>query len=129
MIHASETALICDMAEYYHVLDWRELPLKTAAALAAGLREDSRSVIGLSKSKVSSDTMLKALMVDRLGLLVWAKTKDAQKGKNKPKSIIDTILHSDEPAKAKKIRNSDTKAFTSGAAFDAARAQILKGGQ
>ena len=126
MIQNSETALICDMAEYYHVLEWRELPLKTAAALAGGLRDDSRSMMALSKSKMTSDTLLKALMVDRLGLLVWAKTKDGQKNKNKPKLILDTLLHSDEPEK-KKVK-SDTKAFASGADFEAARARILKGG-
>ena len=30
-----EDELICDMAETYHVLNWRELPLKTAAILAS----------------------------------------------------------------------------------------------
>ena len=129
MYAADRDALICDMAEYYHVLEWRELPLKTAAALAAGLRDDSRSMMGLSKSKVSSDTLLKALMVDRLGLLVWAKTKDAQKGRNKPKSIIDSILRSDEQQTEKKAKvKSNTAAFKSGADFEAARARILKGG-
>ena len=126
MLHESETALICDFAEYYHVLDWRGLPLTTAAALAAGLREDSRSMMALSKSKVSSDTLLRALMVDRLSLLVWAKTKDAQKGKNRPKSIIDSILRAtEEPAKQKPKL---TQGFATGADFEAARARILQGG-
>lgn len=122
MVQESETALICDFAEYYHVLDWHGLPLQTAAALASGLREDSRSMMRLTKSKVSSDTMLKALMVDRLGLLVWAKSKDAQKNKNRPPSILDIMLRSDEPADKK------TKAFATSAEFEAARARLLKGG-
>ena len=36
--------LVCDMAETYHVLDWRALPLRLAATLAAGLPETSRSL-------------------------------------------------------------------------------------
>ena len=122
MVHESETALICDFAEYYHVLDWRGLPLKTAAALAAGLREESRSMMRQTDSKVSTDTMLKALMVDRLGLLVWAKSKDALKGKNRPPSIIDIMLRPDEPFDKK------AKAFATSAEFEAARARIMKGG-
>lgn len=37
-----ETAVICDLAETYHVLDYRALPVTTLAALVFGLREDSR---------------------------------------------------------------------------------------
>ncbi|MBO7722484.1 MAG: hypothetical protein J6S27_01735 [Thermoguttaceae bacterium] len=32
MVREDETALICDLAETYHILDWRALPLRTAAA-------------------------------------------------------------------------------------------------
>ena len=35
--------LVCDMAETYHVLDWRALGLPLAATLAGGLRETSRT--------------------------------------------------------------------------------------
>jgi len=42
MIATDEDALVCDLAETYHVLDYRMLPLKTAAALASGLRSDAR---------------------------------------------------------------------------------------
>lgn len=123
MVSASETALICDFAEYYHVLSWRELPLKTAAALAGGLREDSRSVMLMSKTRVSPGTLLQALMVDRLSLLVWMKTKDGEKNRNRPKSILEVMLKQDEP----KERKAET--FESGADFEAARKKLLKGVQ
>lgn len=42
MILTDEDALICDLAETYHVLDYRSLPLLTAATLASGLRSDAR---------------------------------------------------------------------------------------
>ena len=34
LVSRCEDELICDMAETYHVLNWRELPLKTAAIAA-----------------------------------------------------------------------------------------------
>jgi hypothetical protein len=42
MLSTDRDALICDMAETYHVYDMRALPTKTVATLACGLREDSR---------------------------------------------------------------------------------------
>lgn len=33
------------------------------------------------------DSHLLAEVVDRLGLLLWAKTKDGQKGRNRPKPV------------------------------------------
>lgn len=119
MLTTSETALICDFAEYYHVLNWQELPLKTAAALAAGLREDSRSMMAMSKSKVTQDTLLKAMMVDRLSLLAWMKTKDAEKNRNRPSSVVE-LLTRPEPVR-------ETESFDSGAEFEAEREKLLKG--
>ncbi|MBQ9008190.1 MAG: hypothetical protein IJ088_02500 [Clostridia bacterium] len=91
MLHADETAVICDLAETYHVLDYRALPLKTVAALASGLREDSRIRMKLSGMKATTDTMLAAATVDRLSMLVWAKTKDGERGWNKPESILEKL--------------------------------------
>lgn len=42
MIALDEGALVCDMAETYHIYDMRALPVETLATLACGLREDSR---------------------------------------------------------------------------------------
>lgn len=55
MILTDEDALICDLAETYHVLDYRALPLKTAAALASGLRADARIFEVLKKQKHRED--------------------------------------------------------------------------
>ena len=91
MLHEDETAVICDLAETYHVLDYRVLPLKTVAALASGLRENSRIRMKLSGLRVSTDTMLAAATVDRLSMLVWARTKDGENNRNKPESILDKL--------------------------------------
>lgn len=51
MIHADEDALICDLAETYHVLEYRRLPLMTVAALASGLRAGARIYESLRKQE------------------------------------------------------------------------------
>ena len=92
MVRTDETALICDLAETYGILDWRALPLETAAALSSGLRDDSRIKMKISGRTVPTDTILLAAAVDKLSLLVWAKTKDAEKGINRPESIAAKLL-------------------------------------
>ena len=121
MIALDESALICDFAETYHVLDYRAIPLKTAAVLACGLRENSRIRMKMSDMQIPPETVLMAAAVDRLSLLVWAKTKDATKGRNIPKSILDTLM--------KKDRNENgLKLFESAEDFEAARQRILQEG-
>ena len=49
--------------------------------------------------KADQDTLLLAAAVDRLSLLMWAKTKDGQKGRNPPKSIFDELTSRPEDKK------------------------------
>lgn len=42
MLALDESALICDLAETYGVLNYRALPAEIAATLCAGLRDNSR---------------------------------------------------------------------------------------
>lgn len=107
------------MAETYHVLNWRELPLKTAAILASGLREDSRSFRKLNGQKLQSDQYVQYAILDELRLLVWLQTKDAEKGRNQPKSLLASIL--DPKPK------SDITAFRTPEEFEARRKKIIAG--
>lgn len=91
MISRDEGALICDMAEYYHVLDYKGLPLQTAAALAAGLPEDSRSIRAMTGSRLTLSERLQAMTADLLRLLVWMRTEDGHKGRNRPASILQIL--------------------------------------
>lgn len=119
MLHEDETAVICDLAETYHVLDYRALPLKTVAALASGLRENSRIRMKLSGMRVSTDTMLAAATVDRLSMLIWAKTKDGEIGRNRPESILDKLTAEDTRS------DEEYKAFDSPEEFMQARKELL----
>lgn len=95
------------MAETYHVFNWRELPLRTAAVLASGLHEDSRSFRKLSGMKIRTDQYLQLATLDQLRLLVWLQTKDAGKGKNQPESLLQKVLDQKEAAKVTGFRTPE----------------------
>ena len=97
MIVEGEDELTCDLAEYYHIIDWRALvesgQLKPTilATLSIGLCEDSRIKRKLSNRNITLDQMLLAVVADRLGVLIWQKTKDGHKNRNHPKSIYKAL--------------------------------------
>lgn len=96
MIAKQEHNLICDFAETYHVFDYKALPVRTAATLAAGLPANSRVKMALAGQKVDNETLLQAIIADRLGLLVWAQTEDGRRNRNRPKSIYDALTRERE---------------------------------
>ena len=122
MLRTDETALICDLAETYGILDWKALPLKTAAALSAGLRDNSRVKMKLSGQKIDSDTALLAAAVDRLTTLVWFKTKDGVNNRNRPESILSRLMEEEQKQKEK-----DFRTFRTPEEFEAARRRALNG--
>ena len=122
MIRTDESALICDLAETYGVTDWKALPLRTAAALASGLRENSRIRMKMSGIKVDQMTLLTAMIVDRLSLLVWSKTKDAEHGQNRPASIAAEILGAGE-----ETQEDECQAYQTAEEFQAAWKAAMEG--
>ena len=110
MITTDEDALICDFAETYGVFDYRRLPARTAATLAAGLRDNSRIKMKMAGLNTPPERILEASIADRLGLLVWMQTKDGRKGKKKPKSILEALLNSS-------TEKEDIAVYDSGQAF------------
>lgn len=115
----AEDELLCDLAEVYHIYDFRELPLMTVASFLYGLKDSSRTKMKLSGSKIDLQTMLQAMMADCLNFLVWAKTEAAQKNKNRPKSILNLLLGQEEDQKV--------EGFRSGEEFDEMRRKLMKG--
>lgn len=53
----------------------------------------------ISESKITLDQMLYASILDGLNFLAWTKTKDASKGRNKPKSILTALTSGEEKKK------------------------------
>lgn len=120
MIATDEDALICDLAETYHIFDYRQLPPLRAAVFACGLRENARIMMRLSEQVVPTDTLLMAQMADTLNMLWWAKTEDAQTGKNRPPSITAAILGTVAGETTK-----DAVGFATGEDFDKARQMLI----
>ena len=77
MISRDENALICDLAETYQIYDYRSLPVKLVATLAAGLREDSRIKLKMAGLKGDMKEILLATIADgiRYSLYVWGGGK------------------------------------------------------
>ena len=73
----------------------------------------------LSQQTASIETMLLAGISDKLGILLWAQTKDGQKGKNRPISILEKVLNL--PKKRK-----EEVAFASGEEFESTRNLLLQ---
>lgn len=96
MIASDEEALVCDFAETYSIYDYHALSVDYAATLAAGLREDSRSAMRLAGMSSSFERLLLAAILDNTGLMLWQHTKDAQNGRNKPKSMLAMLTKQEE---------------------------------
>ena len=84
--------MICDFAETYHILNYKELSPGLVATLCVGLRDDSRVKMHIAGIKLTLEQTLLARIVDELTFQSWAKTKDGQKNRNRPKSVLKTIL-------------------------------------
>lgn len=120
MIAADEDALICDLAQTYGILRYREHPARLIATLAAGLRDDARIKLRLAGVKAPLDTLLLASSADSLSWLRWSQTEQARSGSGCPGSILAALLGTAEPAE------SPVMAFETGAEFEAARDRILQ---
>lgn len=119
MIAVDEEALICDLAETYHIFDYKQMPPYKVAIFAIGLNNNSRIKLKMTGSKTPIELTALFGIIDRLDLLMWSKTKDGVKGINRPKSILSGLNEEN----ADKIST-----YASGEDFEKARQKILKGG-
>lgn len=99
MLTLDEDAFICDMAETYHIYDYKSVPCRLLGTLAAGLRDSSRIKQKLAGITSDPQTVLLASVLDVLQLILWTKTEDAQKGSNRPKSVSDKYFVKEAPPK------------------------------
>ena len=113
-----KTELMCDMAEVYHIFDYRGMPAFFVAELVAGLSTDSRVKMAISGQQIDKETALLACILDGINTLVWQNTKDAQKGRNKPQSVYLAMTQTKE---------KDTlRGFRTSAEFEAYRKSLLE---
>lgn len=109
MIALDEDALICDMAETYHIYNMEQLPVEYVAILADGLRDNSRIKMKAAGLRVEVNTLLLAHIADNTAINAYLKTKDAKTGRNKPKSMVEALTIDNDPAKhAKTFESGET---------------------
>lgn len=77
--------------------------------------------MAMADMRYTLDTLLSAGILDRLSILIWQKTEDAQTGKNRPASVVDLLTGNVQEPEHENI------SFTSGKEFEETRNKILKG--
>lgn len=112
--------LDCDFASEYGIYDRGAIPTGRAAVFAAGLPENSRTMMRAAGNRIDLDTSLLAAIADAVRVLCWQKTKDGAKGRNRPKSISEALAR---PEKPKELQH-----FGSGSDFERAAA-LLRGSE
>lgn len=121
MIANYEDDLICDLAETYHIFDYRHMDMETISILACGLGENSRIHRSITDQKCTTEQLLMAGMIDRLSILAWQRTENGSKGINLPPMLTERLL-------GQEIKK-DTEGFATGDDFEAKKAQILRNKQ
>lgn len=89
MIGLNEDALICDLAETYHIFNYRELPPRLVATLASGLGDDSRIKKLAGGQPASSEVMLLGGILDALHAIMYRLSDGSSEP---PASIIDLMF-------------------------------------
>ena len=84
------------MAQYYHILDYKNQSPELIATLALQLPSDSRVMMHYSGRRITLNQTLMAIMIDNLHTLVWQNTKDGHKGRNRPESLLKKLLEKEK---------------------------------
>ena len=119
MLDLDEDALVCDLAETYGIFDYESLPVQTVATLSIGLRGDSRIKLAAAGRKLGTTDALLATVADYLAMIFWTKTKDGQKGRNRPKSIREALENGNK-------KDNEIVGFESVEEFEQAREALLE---
>lgn len=77
--------------------------------------------MAMADMRYTLDTLLSAGILDRLSILIWQKTEDAQTSKNRPTSVVDLLTGNAQEPETENI------SFASGKEFEETRNKILKG--
>lgn len=84
--------MICDFAETYGIFNWRALPARRAATLAAGLRPDSRCHMRTEGVKAQLGESLEAMIHDDLTAILYVMSRGKKHG-HKPEFIAHDLIY------------------------------------
>lgn len=118
MLNIDEDMVFCDFVETYRIYDLYELSPIKVAALACGLRANSRIKMKLAGVEHDINTLLLAVCADNLQWLAWSKTEQARHGTNKPQSLVASLTNSS--------KQSDIIAFEDAEAFERYRRNAIE---
>lgn len=93
--------MICDLAETYHLFDYRRVPGRLLGTLVAGLGPNSRVYQKLAEQEVPTDTFLQAAIVDELRMIVYLL--DGNKNKKMPEPITGRLVKSHEKPRRQEV--------------------------
>ena len=112
-------AIICDLAETYHILvdDLETIPIMTLARLCAGLHADSRIKMRMMELTEVAPSFALVRIADELAILKHALV--GAKGSPAPSLYMDVMTG--------KQKNEDTKGFETIEDFEAARQRMIHG--
>lgn len=109
VLNRYESELICDFAEYYHILDYKSINPGLAGVLLQGLRPESRTKMKLTNQKITLEQTLLAIIADGIKGLIYMQSR--KKNKKLPESILKMLIDSKKDSK-------QFKGFNSGADFE-----------
>ena len=116
MLKVDRTAVICDLAETYHIFNYRQLPATTVATLACGLKADSRIKTKMAGVNIlPPNSLLYALIVDELRIIRYWLMGDK---KNKPQFVTE-LMENGLPEK-------ELEGFDTVKEFEAKRREIIE---
>ena len=118
-LRAHKKEIICDLAQYYNIYDYHAYRPSYIYILVDGLQDNSRFKLKINGMKTTTDTMLSAIACDYLAKLWWAKTEDAEHGRNKPISILSQLLEDN-------AENKEKDGFDTVEEFNRARSLLLR---
>ena len=115
MLSEDRDAVICDLAETYHILDYKAVPVQTLATLCAGLRDDSRIKMHLSGFNYVPDVFTNTHISDELTLIRYFLT-----GNRKEPKLYQDIMNG-------KRKQNNTVGYSSPEEFEKARKRLIHG--
>ena len=94
IMNDSEDLMICDLAETYGILDYKQIKPNILAVLVMGLPQDSRIMRKITKAKLGFKDSVLALIFDALQVIAY--NQGHKKGAKRPESLYKKLTTEDK---------------------------------
>lgn len=117
ILNDSEDLMICDLAETYGILDYKQIKPNILAVLVIGLPKDSRIMRKVSNAKLGYKDSVLALIFDALQVIAY--NQGHKKGAKRPESLYKRLTAED--------KKDEYMTFTSPEEFERWRKEHING--